>query len=97
MSGLTKDLHAYLISHMYSVDYSLRQNGHWVMDEAWWNEIRRLANPDGALVWCPHPQDAAMDVLFGLPVVVSPQYGIPRLAGPGFPAMGEWYPILRYT
>lgn len=92
MSDLTRDLYAYLMSHMYSVDHSLRMDGHWVMGRAWWYEICRLAAPGGQLP----AQGCAEGTMFGLPVYVTDTGGIPHLAGHGIPPPGEWRPVRRY-
>ena len=92
MSALTRDLHAYLMSHMYSVDHNLRLQGYWVMSWPWWTEICRMASSDTLIA----PQSCAEARLFGLPVVFSRDGGIPHLAGPGIPLPGEWRPVRRY-
>lgn len=93
MSDLTRDLHAYLMAHMYSVDHNLRINGHWVISWPWWSEICKVAGA-GTLI---SAQSCAETRLFGLPVVFAGESGIPYLAGPGIPPPGDWRPVRRYT
>jgi hypothetical protein len=99
MSDLTKELYAYLVSHMYSVSYERRSRGYWVMSQQWWAEINRLAGPDGRPVTFPLASMLAGhdDVLFGLPVHVTADGDLPRLAGPGIPPPGKWKPVRRYA
>jgi HK97 family phage major capsid protein len=94
MSDLTRDLYAYLMNHLYSVSHERRCHGYWVMSQEWWAEIRRMADPDGRSVVMPRFDDPA---LFGLPVWIMDEPGLPRLAGPGIPPPGNWRPVRRYT
>jgi len=97
MGDLARDLYAYLLSHMYSVSHERRCHGYWVMSQEWWTEIRRMAGPDGRPVTQPQWPPGRNDALFGLPVHVTADADIPRLAGPGIPPPGNWRPVRRYA
>lgn len=96
MSDLTKDLYAYLMSHMYSVSHDLRTQGYWVMSDAWRQEIRQLTDVNGYPIWTPSESLSDPEVLFGRPVHVDHRAGIPRLQPVPVHAGEDWVPLKRY-
>jgi len=97
MSDLSRDLYAYLLNILYSVSHERRCHGYWVMSHEWWTEIRRMADLYGYPVAQPPARPSGDDALFGLPVHVTADADLPRLAGPGIPPPGNWKPVRRYV
>jgi hypothetical protein len=70
---LAKDLYRYLIDHLYSKPPAERQRMHWVMEPEWMREVEKVTHE-------PQPQPANVTItMFGLPVTVDDDGGIPHL------------------
>jgi HK97 family phage major capsid protein len=55
-----------------------RKDSHWAMNLEWLNEIRRLDDNAGRLVWHPSTASAPL-MLLGIPVEVRDDGGVPHL------------------
>ena len=67
---LAKDLYQYLVDHLYSKSAPERRSMHWVMDEEWWAECKKIG---------VEPTLGHAAVMLGLPVTVEDGGGIPHL------------------
>ena len=68
-----------LLRHLYDA-LGARPRGDvcWVMNHEWFMEIRMLDN-HGVAVWEPGRAISGLDLLFGIPVAVQKDAGVPRL------------------
>ena len=61
-------LYEYLVNHMYEVPGPMRYHYHWVMNQDWYDECRKIAGPGPRFT-----------IMLGLPLVVRDDGGIPHL------------------
>ncbi len=77
MAGLGRELYDFLVNAFYAQPGPCRQRSVWVMNPEWHTECHELASDlDGGHLWLPHRPD---ERLFGLPVMVSEDGGVPHL------------------
>lgn len=80
-SGAVEDsLAGDLLRHLYDAFHD-RPRGDvcWVMNHSWFMEIRKMDHRGVGPVWEPSLAISGLDLLFGIPVVVHKDHGVPRL------------------
>ena len=78
-ADLSADLRAYLIDALYAHAAQFRGAAHWVMNEEWWHECRRMTGPDGRVLWEPSWRVDEPDLPLGKPVEVREDGEAPHL------------------
>jgi HK97 family phage major capsid protein len=79
MDTLTDELRSYLIQALYDEDAATRKRSHWVMNDEWFLEVRKLTDQMGHPLYLPPVSVTGPEILLGLPVEIKADGGAPHL------------------
>ena len=68
-----------LAPHLHRALADAQPGSRWVMNPEWRNECRRMDDTGTGPIWCPALSVTEPDFLFGLPVEVRDDGGVPHL------------------